>query len=147
MKLTNIILGFVIFSIVLSAMFFITYEILDEENVDDASNFQGLSGEYEDFAGTFRRDDGTMRDVHDELEQSEASSEERDISIVGGAISGGLTIFNVITNFENIVHNATGEGESADYVDHRIIDGIIIVLGVIIIMVGLHYLRGFKTET
>ena len=148
MKAVNLVFGFVIFSIVLSMMFAATSDIMTENSADGAGDFDALSGEYEGFTEEFGDDKGTARGIIDAGKQGDVEGEDVDINIVSGALSGGRLAVNFISNFENIIHNATGDvntGES--YIDDRIIGVVIILIVIFLAFVLIHFARGFKTET
>lgn len=146
MKLTNLVIGFIIFSIVTTLFFWVTYEMLREQGVEGATDFQGLSGEYGEYASQFDEEDSAMRDMIKQTESGKASSEEKDVNILTGIVAGGLTALNFLGNFENIVHNATGDVEQ-HYVDDRLTGVIIAIIVIVIGFTLLHFLRAAKTET
>ncbi len=149
MKAVNVVLGFILFAVISSLMFGMTFELMNQEKVEGASDFQNLAGEYEQFSEDIGGEDSTARGILDQTKQGAAESEDKDTSLLKGAVSGGRLVGNFYGNFENIVHNATGninQGGST-FVDQRLIRGILIMLMVFLVFVVLHFLRGFKTET
>jgi len=148
MKAVNLVFGFVIFSIVLSMMFAATYEIMDKNSVEGADDFNILAGEYESFGGQFDEDAGVPRQMIDQGKEGKTGGEEADITIVTGALSGGKLVVNFFTNFENILHNATGDVNKGEaYIDNRILGGVIALIVIFLAFVLIHFARGFKTET
>ena len=148
MKAVNIVIGFVVFSIVLSMMFAATSDMMDGEGVDGANTFNELSGDYNTLTNELSGKDSTTRDIEEQLDIGEAGGETSDITLLTGALSSGRLIKNYIGNFDNIIHNATGDANTgAVYIDSRITGGIIAIIIIIFIFIIMHFIRGFKTET
>ena len=148
MKAINVVLGFVIFSIIISMMFAAASNIMGENNVEGSDDFDKLSGEYNSFTSGMGDEDSTAREIIGQTKQGEASSDTSDVSLITGALSGGRLVTNFFTNFENIVHNATGDANEGEaFVDDRIIGAILAIIVIFIAFVILHFIRGFKTET
>ena len=149
MKLTNLIIGFIVFSLVLSLMFATAGDILEKNSIDGFEDFNQLAGEYEEMSGEMTEKDSTIRDIDEATKIGAAESENIDVRILKGAVSGGRLSTNFITNFENIIHNATGDANigGQTYIDRRIVNGVIFIIIVIVVLAILHFLRGFKTET
>ena len=148
MKAVNIVIGFVMFSIVLSMMFAATSDIMDREGVEGSDTFNELSGNYDSFGNQFGSSDSTARGIIGATEQGAADSETKDVNILVGALSGGRQVVNFFSNFDNIVSNATGEVNQGEaYIDPRITRGFLAGIMIVLAFVVLHFVRGFKTET
>ncbi len=148
MKLVNVVFGFVIFSIVVSMMFAATGDILSQNDVSGADDFNKLAGEYESFTKQIDNKDSTARGIISQTQQKPSESEESDINALKGAISGGKLSTNFFINFQDIIHNATGDVNTGQsYIDNRIIGGILALIVIFVAFVVLHFIRGFKTET
>ena len=149
MKLANLLFGFLIFSIVLSLFFAATGDIMELNKVAGFENFQALSVEYEGLAGQMVDEDSTTRGIVDLTKSGAADSDEKDITILKGAVSGGRLAFNFLTNMEGIVNNATEDvrGDCESYIDRRITNGLIFLILIFLSLALLHFARGFKIET
>ncbi len=148
MKAVNIVIGFVVFSIVLSMMFAATFDVMNDGGVEGADTFNQLSGQYKGYGEEFDKSDSTSRNIIGATEQGAADSETKDVNILVGALSGGRQVVNFFSNFDDIVHNATGEvNQGQSYIDPRITRGFLAVVMIILAFVVLHFIRGFKTET
>ena len=60
-------------------------------------------------------------------------------------MSGGRLATNFYANFNEIAQKVTAD--SSIYIDPRITAAIVALIGVFIILITLHFIRGFKTET
>lgn len=148
MKLVNVVFGFVIFSIVVSMMFAATSDILKQNDASGSDDFDKLSGEYETFTKGIDDKSSTSRGIIDLTQSKPSESEESDINAFRGAISGGKLATNFFINFENIINNATGDVNTGqNYIDNRIIGGVLALIVIFISFAILHFIRGFKTET
>ena len=153
MKLTNLVIGFVIFSMVLSLMFASADNILDKNDIvlQDGTDFGALAGDYEGLSEQMSDKASTTRDVSDATKLGKTDKDDTDVSILKGAVAGGGLSLNLITNFEGIVSNATAdvnqEGGTGVLIDPRIRNGILAIIVITVIFAIIHYLRGFKTET
>ena len=150
MKLTNLIIGFIVFSLVVSLMFGAAYDILHAEGTDGADDFKALSGEYYTLTKEMADEESVTRDIT-EQEQVGAGvkTDEPEITAYKGALSGGKMAINFFANFENIIHNASGDASSGgeNYIDSKITNGIKFVIIVILAFALLHFIWRFKMET
>lgn len=145
MKLTNIIIGFFVFSIVCSLFFAAAYELLRYDTPEAANKFNSLAGEYKSISDDF---DAQTQQVSNKSKQKTAGSLTADVEAYTGAFSGIQLAGNFFFNFEHIVNNATGDmNEGEGYIDNRIINGILTILLIIIALSILFFIRGFKAET
>lgn len=148
MKAVNIVLGFLVFSIVVSMMFAFTSEMLTSEQPKAADEFNALAGDYKSFANEFDEKGSTTREMQDAaLGDTAVGTDEPDVASYKGVFSGVKLAINFFVDFEHIVHNATGDANDDGYIDKRITNGIIAVFFIIIAFVIIHFIRAFKMET
>jgi len=149
MKAINVVFGFVIFVLVLTMMFAAIADMMIQNNIDGADTFVALSGDYEGFTNQFdEQGNAISRQIIDGTKQGVATSEDKDVSLLSGALSGGRLVTSFFGNFDNIIHNATANANTGEsYIDNRIINGILALIVIFVAFVVLHFLRGFKTET
>ncbi len=146
MKLANFVFGMVIFSIITTMMFAAIQSISNENNVGNADEWETLAGDYNTFTGKIASgSNSTARQIGDQTESGVASSEDKDVRIISGALSGGRLATNFYANFNEIVQTVTAD--SSVYIDPRIPAAIVALIGVFLILVALYFLRGFKMET
>lgn len=148
MKLFNLIIGFVIFSIVVSMMFAATGDILERNKGSGADDFNSLAGEYNSFTNQIDNSDSTARGIISQSEQGVATSETEDVNAIKGALSGGRLSINFFVNFEDIIHNATVDiNTGQSYIDNRIIGGVLALIVIFLAFAILHFIWRSKTET
>lgn len=151
MKAINVIIGFTMFSIVVSMMFAASGTILTKNDGKDAATFNSLSGQYDGYSSGFKKDGGVARDIDDASKQGSSGSDTPDVTLLSGALSGGRLVTNFYTNFDNIITNTTneigGDKRGYAYIDQRITNGILAIVFLFLVFVVIHFLRGFKTET
>lgn len=148
MKIANLIIGGVIFSIVLTLMFVSTQEIMEANDDPDSSEFEALAGDYESITSDFGAKGQPMRNIINQTKQGEAQTEGTDVSLITGAISGGRLVLNFFTNFNTIINQTTSDINKGEaYIDNRIIGGIEIIIVIIIGLAVIFFLRGFRMET
>ncbi len=150
MKLTNMVIGLVAFSVMVSMFFLTAADILEKNSIEGYETFEALGGDYYGLSTEVSNKDSTIRDIQ-EASQGGAGVEtdEPDISALKGALSGGKLAVNFYTNFQNIINNATGDinTEGQTYLHPNIKNGILAVVGIILIFIVLHFIWRFKTET
>jgi len=146
-KITTMLIGIVLFSIVATMMFGAVVSILDgNPGSQSSSQFVGLSAEYENFGRDLTvQKNSTLRQIKAKTDQGPASSVEEDIFLVKGAISGGRLGGNFFANFDDVIN--TVSGDTTTYIDPRIFDAMLFIISLIIILAVLHYIRGAKLET
>lgn len=149
MKLISFIFGILIFSIVSTVMFASVQNYLAENRLQDPDQWKTLSGDYEKFVDdTALKANSTSRLIKGQTETGPASSEAADVGIISGAISGGRLTLNFFTNFDDVINKVRGDtGKGQDLINPKLFDVIIALSTVFLILVGLHFARGFKTET
>ncbi len=150
MKLTNMVIGLVAFSVMVSMFFLATADILKQNEIEGFETFEALGGEYYGLSKEMANKDSNIRSIQ-EASQAGAGVEtdEPDVSALKGALSGGKLAINFYTNFQNIINNATGDintGEQA-FIHPNIKNGILAAVSIILIFIVLHFLWRFKTET
>ena len=159
MKLTNMVVGLVAFSVIVS-MFFLTAADILEKNFYDFNNtdtrhqtFEALGGEYYGLSTDVSDKGSTIKDI-EEASQAGAGvkTDEPDVSALKGALSGGKLAINFYTNFQNIINNATADinqdmGVGDTYIHPNIKNGILAAVSIILIFIVLHFVWRFKTET
>ncbi len=148
MKLATLLFGMVIFSIVTTLMFAAVQDILTmNKSAQDPNEWANLAGDYEEFAGAVGTNaDSVTRGVSDATEQGAAGSQTTDVTLITGAVSGGRLATNFLTNFQNITNKVIGN-VGTNYLDRRIVDAAIILVSILLVLISLHFIRGFKTET
>ena len=148
MKLVNFIFGMVIFSIVATMMFAAVQSIIIKNNYEGADEWEELSGEYGEFIGEVGSNkNSTIRQVQDQTGFGAATSEDKDTSLIKGAISGGRLSFNFFTNFDDVINKVNADTtKGASIIDDRIIGALTALVVLFLALVVLHFLRGFKTE-
>ncbi len=145
MKLSNFVFGLIIFSIVTTIMFGAVQSMLTENRIGGAEEWAELSGNYSSNIGKIStKSDSTSRAILGQTEQGVAGSETQDVTLLTGAVSGGRLTFNFFTNFNDVANKVRGDTDT--FVDPRIWGAIIALALVFLLLVGLHFLRGFKTE-
>ncbi len=145
MKLSNFVFGIIIFSIVTTLMFGAVQSMLKENNVGDPDEWAELSANYSSNIGKIStKSDSTSRNILGQTEQGDVGGEDRDVTLLTGAVSGGRLTFNFFTNFNDVTNKVRGDTDT--FIDPRIWGAIIALALVFLLLVGLHFLRGFKTE-
>ena len=152
MKLVELLYGVIIFSVVISLLFLLAGDFFKEGKVDDSGLYSSLAVEYEGISKNQVFKDSDIREIQDATDIGTASSETQDIFLLTGAIQGGRLIINSIKNFDNIANNISstldeGENTAAPYIDPRIIVTLKALVVVLIVIISLQFLRGFKLET
>lgn len=147
MKMVTILIGLAIFSIVTTMMFSAVNQILvDSSSTQDASEWDALSGEYEQFTQSVSPEgNSTLRSISGQTESGEADSTERSVFLFSGAISGGKLLTNFFLNIKDVQNKVTGDTDQ--FVDSRIINAVVIILFIVIVLSTLFFLRGAKAET
>ena len=147
MKLISMVIGFLVFSLVATMMFATTHDIMNNNgNVAGTEEFQTLAGDYDDLTGAFGDSSGTARQIENLSKSGAAQATEPDVSAFKGALAGGKMSVNFLTNFQNIINTVSGD-VGAGYVDQRIINGILAIIGIFLIFVVVQFIRAFKMET
>ena len=147
MELASFVFGIVIFSIVTTMMFAAVQSILtDNKSSKDPAEWANLAGSYGDFSADVASSaNSTSRGISSQTEQGAAGSQTTDVTLITGAVSGGRLTTNFYSNFKEIMEKVGGD--TVTYVDPRIIGAIIALSLVFLVLVALHFIRGFKTET
>ncbi len=147
-KAVNIVLGFAGFSIVVTMMFAAIGDMMRLNDVEGAEQFDILAGRYEGFSNTESKSNSTARQIIEGTSQGSVTSEEKANFLVTGAISGGKLAVNFFANFDDIIIAATNDANSGEnYIDSRLVFGILGLLAIVISFLLIHFLRGFKMET
>ena len=146
-KLTTILIGLVIFSIFTTIMFGSVASILNSNpGPKTSAEWTALSGGYEQFGkDVSTQKNSTLRQIKGLTDQGPASSVDESIFFVKGAISGGRLSGNFFTNFEDVTNKVSGD--TVTYINPKIFNAIEFVFSILIILIVLHFIRGFKTET
>ena len=146
MKLASFIFGIAIFSIATTIMFSAVQSFLAENNVGDPAEWEQLAGEYGKFSSDISTNsNSTLRNIQRQSELGKVGDEEPSTFLVTGAISGGKLSVNFFRNFEEVMYKVSAD--TGVYIDFRIIIVIIALAAIFTVLVALHFLRGFKTET
>ncbi len=156
MKLTNMVIGLVAFSVLVSMFFLLAGDILKQNfyKLDSTDTryetYETLGGEYYGLSTKVSNKDSNIRAIQ-EASQAGAGVEtdEPDVSALKGALSGGKLAINFYTNFQNIINNATGDINTGEqvYLHPNIKNGILAAVSIILIFIVLHFVWRFKTET
>ena len=155
MKVVNILIGLVIFTVGLSLMFSAASSIFDKGKVNEetVTLYNDLGGDYKSVTDLQTKKGGsTIRSIGDATESGPASSDDQSVFLLTGAIQGGRLIIGSIGNFNNVVNNVTNtindpKNPGANYIDSRITNAILAVFAIFIIIIAIQFLRGFKFET
>ncbi len=154
MKIMNILIGLVIFSVGLALMFSLTADILGEKDFESGKvkTFTDLSVSYESVSVSQTKEDSNIRDIGDATESGPASSDDTSVFLLTGAIQGGRLFIDSIGNFNNVVNNVTNTIDDSDnpsggLIDKRIRITITAVFVIFIIIISIQFLRGFKLES
>ena len=156
MKLTNMVIGLVAFSVMVSMFFLLAGDILKQNfyELDSTDTryetYEALGGEYYGLSQEIANEDSNIRSIQ-EASQAGAGVEtdEPDVSALKGALSGGKLAINFYTNFQNIINNATGDINTGGqaFIHPNIKNGILAAVSIILIFIVLHFIWRFKTET
>lgn len=149
MKLVNMVLGLIGFSVFCSMLFLTAGDILKQNNIEGYETFNTLGGEYEGFAKPITNEDSTIRDMEDAAQAGEGvGTDEPDVSALKGTLSAAKMTVNFYTNFENIINNATTDinTEGETYVHPTITNGIKAAILVVLVLISIHFIWRFKTE-
>ncbi len=153
MKLINLLVGVVIFLVGLSLMFSFVGDIFKTHGIDDNDVFSGLAQDYVEDTTRQTDADSNIQDIADATESGPADSEDKSIFILTGGIEGGRLILNQILNFDNIVHNVSNtldgdpDNPAPNYIDSKIVNVVIALASILIIIISIQMIRGFKLET
>lgn len=153
MKLVELLYGVIIFSVVISLLFTLAGDFFKEGKVNDSGLYSSLAVDYKKFSENQVFKDSEIREIQGASDVGTASSTSQDIFLLTGAIQGGRLIINSIKNFDNIANNISSTvliGENAvpsPYIDPRIIVTLKALVVVLIVIISLQFLRGFKLET
>lgn len=151
-KLTTFVLGMVIFSVVMTMLFSVVDQYTFENNVQrdgEENDWLVLSGNYVSLSDQLSGDNSTIREIRRQSELGASGSEATDARLLSGSISAGRLLVNFFTNSDKVVDKVTGdlnEGNDA-IIDPNIITAIKAIAIIVLILIGLHFIRGFKTET
>ncbi len=146
MKVANLIIGLVVFSIVTTMMFAYVQNYLQKNNVGDPTEWEELSGNYNQFVTeSTTQANSTLRRISNQTKLGEATSTEKDIRLVSGALGGGRLLINFFLNIDTVANKVQSDTDT--YVDPRIIPAIMAVIAIIILLSIIFFLRGFKAET
>ena len=135
-KLTNMVVGLVLFSVVVSMFFLTVADILRRNNIEGYETFEELGGKYYGSSKEVTDADSNLRDIQEASQLGAgATTDEPDVSALQGALSGGKLAINFITNFENIMNNATGDvnDEGETYIHPNIKNGVLAIVSIIIV--------------
>ncbi len=147
-KAVNLVLGITGFSLVLTMMFAAVGDMMRLNNIEGSTQFDSLAGEYEGFANTEAKSNSTARQIIGGTSQGSVTSEEKANFLVTGAISGGKLAVNFFTNFDDIIIAATNDANSGEnYIDSRLVFGMLGLLAIVLSFLLIIFLRGFKMET
>jgi len=149
-KLTTFIVGLAVFSIITTLMFAAVADYTTENSVgDDDIDWDALSGNYNQQIIDLTKEGSTIRDISGQSELGAAASDDTDVSLLSGALGAGRLVTNFYTNFENITNIVSSDANEGgtSLIDPRIPQAIVAIIGVILILIVVHFIRGFKTET
>ena len=145
MKLANFIFGIIIFSIVTTIMFGAVQSMLSFNKVGDPDEWEALGGSYSKFINeTAILEDSTGQQILGQTEEGDVGGDERDVTLLTGAVSGGRLSFNFFANFQDVLNKVNSDTKT--YMDTKIWLAISALAITFLVLVGLHFLRGFKTE-
>lgn len=155
MKLTNMVIGLIAFSVIVSMFFLLAGDILYQNEIEEYEGFSWetfntLGGNYKSFQTGITDKDSTIRDMEDAAQSGEGvETDEPDVSALKGTLSAAKMTVNFYSNFENIINNATADinTEGQTYIHPIIKNGILAAILIILIFILIHFIWRFKTET
>ena len=150
MKLTNMVIGLVAFSVIVSMFFLTAGDILRQNEIAGYETFDALGGSYDDYSGKITDKDSNIRDMEEASQSGEGvQTDEPDVSAYKGTLSAAKMTVNFYTNFEHIINNATADvnTEGETYIHPTIISGIKAAILIILVFILIHFIWRFKTET
>lgn len=145
MKLSNVIYGFIIFAAVTSILFITTAEIVTDYGIEGADEFTTLEQSYKQDINRLSLDDSsTISDMSEQTQLGEAGSEEKDITLISGAVSASRGITGYFTFMKNITNKAYADTNT--YVHPIIKNTMLAILMVFIILVVISMLMRMRPE-
>jgi len=153
MKLISLLWGIILFAVGTGIMFSAAGTIFEKNNVNDdqVAPFISMAENFAIFGDEQTAEDSTIRAVGDAAEQGAATEEEETIFIVDGSIKGGRIIFDSIANFGEInsivqdTVNSSSPGQS--YIDPNLFRLATAFILILITVISIQFIRGFKLET
>lgn len=149
-KLITFIIGLALFSIITSLLFGAVDDYTTENKVrENDQDWAALSGNYNQQIRDLQKEDSNLRNIDDQSNLGAGSSENTDVTLLTGVLSAGRLVTNFYTNFENITNIITSDvnKDGTTLIDPKIRGAIVAIIGIILILIVVHFIRGFKTET
>lgn len=144
MKLADLVFGFVIFSLLVTLIFTAVYNMTSLHSADSADEYDALVGEYNYIDEFGLESNSTLRAMDEQMKLGTAEGETTDITFISGTISAGRLIRNIFTTTGHVIEEAYVDTSS--YIPRIIIDAILAIIGVFLMLVVLHFIRGYRTE-
>ncbi len=145
MKFANLVIGFVIFSVAVTIMFTAAKDMTSTFGSSSASDFNRLAGTYEPYQKNLTtQSDSAMRGMANQTAVGEASSTERSVFLLTGAVNSVKLIMNVFPTLELVLD--TSQEEIGGLIPPIIFDAIIGILIVFILLVVVHMLMRMRSE-
>jgi len=145
MKFVNLIIGFVLFSAVVTLMFTATRDLTSEYESANAADFVELAGEYEDYVANLTTgSDSTLRSMDNQTKTGTASSEGAEINIVSGGLSAVRLITNIFPTMEKILNK--GKNSVGGFIHPIVWQAIFGIIAVIIILIVITMIMRMRPE-
>lgn len=145
MKFVNLIIGFVVFSLVVTLMFTATRDLTSEYEANNAADFVLLAGEYEGYVGNLTTSsDSTIRSMDNQTKTGTASSEDADINIVTGGLSAVRLISNIFPIMGKVLYKA--QTSLGGFIHPLIWAAIIGIIAVVIILTVITMIMRMRPE-
>lgn len=144
MKFANLVFGLVLFSVVITLLFTAARDMTEEYDSSNADAFVTLAGKYDFTSNLTTEANSTIRSMSGQTELGAASSEEKDVFFLSGAVSAVRLIINIVPTTQTIIE--TSYGDTGNFIPRIIIDAIIGLVIVFIVLVSIHMFMRMRSE-
>ena len=144
MKFANLVFGLVLFSVVITLLFTAARDMTEEYGSSNADAFVTLAGKYDFTSNLTTEANSTIRSMSGQTELGAASSEEKDVFFLSGAVSAVRLIINIVPTTQTIIE--TSYGDTGNFIPRIIIDAIIGLVIVFIVLVSIHMFMRMRSE-
>jgi len=144
LKFSNLVFGFVIFSVVLTLIFTVTKDLTNDYGSENAATFDELAGKYDYTSRLTTGSNSTIRTMDEQSQLGIASSEDKQIVLLSGAVSAVRLITNIFPTIGTIIE--VSYGDAGGIVPRIIIDAILGIILVFLALVIIHMFMRMKSE-
>ena len=144
MKFANFVFGLVLFSAVITLLFTAARDMTEEYDSSNADDFVALAGKYDFTSNLTTEANSTIRLMSGQTELGAASSEDKDVFFLSGAVSAVRLIINIVPTTLTIIE--TSYGDTGSFIPRIIIDVIIGLVIVFIVLVSIHMFMRMRSE-